>query len=222
MTMKLTFYGHACFELDDGTSKILTDPFLTGNELAAISAEDVETDYVFVTHGHSDHMGDAEAIAKRNQATVCCTNDLSEAVFKPMGLNVAVGNIGGTIALPFGKVKFVQAVHGCEGVGGLPCGFLITMGQKKIYHAGDTALISDMALLERESVDVAILPIGDMFTMGPDDALRAVEMIRPKLVIPMHYDTFPFIVQDPEAFAERVRALGVEAKVLKPGESIEL
>ena len=220
--MKLQFLGHACFLLDDGAHKVLTDPFLTGNALAAAAADQVEADFIFGTHGHSDHTGDAQAIAQRTGATVCCTVDLADGVFGPAGVRVQVGNLGGTIPMPFGFAKFFQAIHGSGVPGCLSCGFIFEMGGKKIYHAGDTALMTDMALLAEEDIDVALLPIGDVFTMGPADALRAVKMIRPKLVVPMHYDTFPPIAQDPAAFADAVQAAGFQAKVLRPGESLEL
>ena len=220
--MKLQFLGHACFLLDDGAHKVLTDPFLTGNGLAAVPADQAEADFIFVTHGHSDHTGDAVAIAQRTGATVCCTVDLADGVFSPAGVRVQVGNLGGRIPMPFGSAKFFQAIHGSGVPGCLSCGFIFEMGGKKIYHAGDTALMTDMALLADEDIDVALLPIGDVFTMGPADALRAVKMIRPKLTVPMHYDTFPPIAQDPEAFAAAVQAAGFQAKVLRPGEVLSI
>ena len=220
--MELQFLGHACFLLDDGTCKVLTDPFLTGNPLAAMSADQVKADYIFVTHGHSDHTGDAAAIARRTGATVCCSVDLAEGVFAPAGVKVQVGNLGGTIPLPFGWAKLFQAIHGSGVPGCLSCGFIFEMGGKKIYHAGDTALMTDMALLAEEDIDVALLPIGDLYTMGPADALRAVKMIQPKLTVPMHYDTFPPIAQDPAAFADAVQAAGFQARVLRPGERLSL
>ena len=220
--MELKFLGHSCFLLDDGAHKVLTDPFLTGNAEAAVSAEQVEADYIFVTHGHSDPVGEAVDLAKRTGAPVCCTVDLAEGLFGPAGVQVQVGNLGGTIPMPFGSAKFFQAIHGSGVAGCLSCGFLFEMGGRKIYHAGDTALMSDMALLAEEKIDVALLPIGDVFTMGPADALRAVKMIQPKLVIPMHYNTFPPIAQDPDAFAAAVKAAGFEARVLRPGETLSL
>ena len=174
--MELQFLGHACFLLDDGSYKVLTDPFLSGTGQTAL-AETVEPDFIFVTHGHGDHVGDAVEISKRTGAPVCCTVDLS-------------------------------------------CGFIFEMGGKKIYHAGDTALMTDMALLEDAHIDVALLPIGDFYTMGPADALRAVKMIKPGLTIPMHYNTFPPIAQDPAAFAAACEAAGFQAKVLQPGETL--
>ena len=220
--MKIQFLGHACFLLDDGAHKALVDPYLTGNPLAAVSANEVEADMIFVTHGHGDHVGDAVSIARRTGAQVCCPIELGEAVFVPAGISVVSGNLGGWTKTPFGRVKLTAAIHGSGVAGGLACGFVFEMGGKKIYHAGDTALTSDMALLAAEGIDVALLPIGDFYTMGPEDALRAVEMIRPGLTIPMHFNTMPPIVQDGDAFAAAVQADGFPAKVLQPGETLEL
>lgn len=220
--MKLQFLGHACFLLTDGACRVLTDPFLTGNPLAAVPADQVEADFIFVTHGHSDHTGDAVSIARRTGAAVCCTVDLADGVFGPAGVQVRTGNLGGRLPMPFGSVKFFQAIHGSGVPGCLSCGFIFELGGKKIYHAGDTALMTDMALLAEENIDVALLPIGDVFTMGPEDALRAVKLIRPGLVVPMHYDTFPPIAQDAEAFAAAAEAAGFRAQVLRPGESLSL
>ena len=144
------------------------------------------------------------------------------AVYKPAGVKAMGGNLGGTAPMPFGSIKIFPAIHGSGVAGGLACGFVIEMGGKKIYHAGDTALMADMALLEEEGIDAALLPIGDFYTMGPKDALRAVKMIRPGLTVPMHYNTFPAIRQDPAAFAASVTGAGFAAKVLNPGESISL
>ena len=219
--MELQFLGHACFLLDDGACKVLTDPFLSGTGHADW-AEQVQPDFIFVTHGHGDHVGDAVDIARRTGAQVCCTADLSDGVFGPAGVRCIAGNLGGAVRLPFGSAKYFQALHG-SGVAGCPaCGFLFEMGGKTIYHAGDTALMMDMALLADEHVDAALLPIGDFYTMGPADALRAVKLIRPRLTIPMHYNTFPAIAQDPAAFAAACGEAGFAAKVLQPGEKITL
>lgn len=220
--MKIQFLGHACFLLDDGSCKALVDPFLTGNPLAAVSADAVEADMIFVTHGHGDHVGDAVDIARRTGAQICCSVDLAEAVFGPAGVPAVAGNLGGWIKTSFGRVKLTPAIHGSGVPGGLACGFLFEMSGKKIYHAGDTALTCDMTLLAAEQVDVALLPIGDFYTMGPQDALRAVEMIRPALTIPMHFNTMPPIVQDGAAFAAASAAAGFPARVLAPGETLEL
>ena len=182
--MELQFLGHACFLLDDGSYKVLTDPFLSGTGQTEL-ANTIRPDFIFVTHGHGDHVGDAVEIAKRTGAAVCCTVDLAEAVFAPAGVRTLAGNLGGTMTMPFGSAKIFQAIHGSGVAGCLSSGFIFEMGGRRIYHAGDTALMADMALLADEALDAALLPIGDFFTMGPADALRAVKMIRPKLTIPI-------------------------------------
>ena len=219
--MKLQFLGHACFLLDDGTHRILTDPFLSGAGHADW-AEEIRPDVIFVTHGHGDHVGDAVDIARRTGARVCCTADLADALFASTGVETVAGNLGGTVHFPFGTAKFIQALHGGGAAGCPACGFLFEMGGQKIYHAGDTALTMDMGLLAEENVDAALRPIGDFYTMGPADALRAVKLIRPKLAIPMHYGTFPAVAQDPDAFAAACEAAGFHAEVLRPGDSLTL
>jgi L-ascorbate metabolism protein UlaG (beta-lactamase superfamily) len=221
--MKLTYLGHSCFALEAGGVTLLTDPFLTGNPLAAKSADAVRADYILVTHAHGDHLGDAVAIARRCGATVVTTVELAEQIFGPQGVTAAAGNLGGTLAFPFGTVKFLPAAHSCGLPGGIACGFLITLGGKKVYFAGDTALLSEMAFLREEHVDAALLPIGGTFTMDPDDALRAVELIAPRLAVPMHFNTMPPIRQDGAAFCRRVEAQGVaHGALLAPGESREI
>ena len=220
--MKVKFLGHACFQFDDGQYKVLVDPFLTGNPAAAQSAEEVEADYIFVTHGHGDHIGDAIAIAKRTGAVICTTVDLAEAAMQGTGLEIVTGNIGGTISFPFGTAKYFQALHGSGAAGTVSCGFIFGIGGRKIYHAGDTGLTMDMQLLQDEELDAALLPIGDFYTMGPKDAVRAAQMIQPKVVIPMHYSTFDHIRQDPEQFVRALEEKGVEGIVLKPGEAVEI
>lgn len=220
--MKITFLGHACFLLEDSSTKILTDPFLTGNAQAAVSADEVEADFILVSHGHDDHVGDAEAIAKRTGAKVICPIELGSALFAPEGVEFLPGNIGGTTRLPFGSVKMVPAIHGSGVPGALACGFVVKMGGKTVYFAGDTALTMDMMLLKEEKLDAALLPIGDVFTMGPDDAVRAVKMMEPALTIPMHFNTFPLVVQQPAEFAAKVEQAGFACKVLNPGEFVEL
>lgn len=224
---KITFHGHACFHIDtrDGT-RILIDPFLTGNPLADVKPDDLgKVDAILATHGHGDHLGDTIAIAQRTGATVISTFEIVSFLEEKGVAKVHPLHIGGGYNFPFGRVKMTPALHGgmIQGDTGkyttVPGGFLVHVDGKGIYHAGDTALIADMQLLAGQ-VDIALLPIGDNFTMGPEDAARAVEMIRPKVVIPMHYNTFDVIRQDPQAFARRV---GERAKVviLKPGESYE-
>lgn len=219
--VQVKFLGHACFQFDDGQYKVLVDPFLTGNPSAAVSAEDVEADYIFVTHGHGDHIGDAVAIAKRTGAVICTTVDLADAAMSDTGLEIVTGNIGGTISFPFGAAKYFQALHGSGAAGTVSCGFIFRIGGKKIYHAGDTGLTMDMQLLKEEELDAALLPIGDYYTMGPADAVRAAGMIQAKTVIPMHYSTFPHITQDPEQFVRVLKEKGLDGIVLKPGESAD-
>ena len=217
--VQVKFLGHACFQFDDGQYKVLVDPFLTGNPSAAVSADDVEADYIFVTHGHGDHIGDAIAIAKRTGAVICTTVDLADAAMQDTGLEIVTGNIGGTLSFPFGAAKYFQALHGSGAAGTGSCGFIFRIGGKKIYHAGDTGLTLDMQLLKEEELDVALLPIGDYYTMGPEDAVRAAGMIQAKTVIPMHYSTFPHITQDPEKFVSVLKEKGLDGIVLKPGET---
>lgn len=220
--VKLTFLGHACFLIEDGTHRLLVDPYLTGNPLAAVTADEAEADYIFITHGHGDHIGDAVPVAKRCGAQIITTVDLADSMLDDDDLRVTAGNIGGKVPLPFGSVRFFQAIHGSGAAGTLSSGFIFEIGGKKIYHAGDTALMTDMQLLAEEELDAALLPIGDFYTMGPQEALRAAKMIKARLTIPMHYNTFPHITQDGEAFAQSVREAGMNALVLQPGETIEL
>lgn len=219
--MNIQFLGHACFLITSGNYSLIIDPFLSGSATAAAKPDDIDATHVFVTHGHGDHIGDAISIARRCHSLVYATVETA-ALF---GEDVAkdVGQPGGFLPAEFGGVKFTTAAHGSSVPGGLACGFLITIDEKKIYHAGDTGLIMDMALLETESVDLALLPIGDRYTMGPKDAVRAIELIKPKRVIPMHYNTFPVIVQDPKLFKQDAEAkTGIPVTIMQPGESIRL
>jgi L-ascorbate metabolism protein UlaG (beta-lactamase superfamily) len=202
---------------------VLIDPFLSGNPTAPLKAEDVPADFVLVSHGHDDHLGDTVTIAKRTGATVVANYEIA-CWLEKQGVKAHGMQHGGGHAFPFGRVKLTLAFHGSmlpDGSnGGNPCGFLITFRDgRRVYDAADTGLFSDMKLIGEEGVDLALLPIGDNFTMGPDDALRAVEFLKPRKVMPIHYNTFPLIAQDATAWAERVKAkTGTEAVVLKPGE----
>lgn len=216
MSLNIKYLGHSCFLLDDGKYKLLTDPYLSGNPLAPVRAYEVTADMILVSHAHHDHLGDSIYIAESCNASICCPADLKE-LFDKKRLNVIAGNIGGRVKTPFGSVKYFQAQHGC-----VACGFIIDIGGKRVYFAGDTALMSDMALLADEGIGLALLPIGDHYTMGPEDALRAVKMIRPALTVPMHYNTFPPIAQDAGAFVSEVAAAGFEAVHLRPGESMNI
>ena len=224
---KVTFHGHATcsLETDDGTHLVI-DPFFGDNPVCDVSVDEVEADYILISHGHSDHIADAVPLGKRTGATVIATYEVA-TYLEGRGLKVSKQSIGGGVRYPFGYVKLTPALHGgiVELPGGeaftsLPAGFHIALnGGKRFYHSGDTALLLEMQLLKGR-VDVAMLPIGDRYTMGPEDAVRAIELIEPKVVIPMHYNTWPPIAQDAQAFAA---AVGKRARVeiLAPGESYE-
>ena len=225
----LTWHGHSCFTLEtDEGKRIMIDPWLDENPKSDIKTGDVEAlDYILVSHGHFDHFADCVALAKKTGATVVSTFELVAFAQEKGAKNGHGMNIGGAYVFDFGRVKLTPALHtgsiaGDDGTHTTDCsGFLISLnGGQRLYHAGDTALIMDMQLL-RGLVDVACLPIGDNFTMGPEDAVRAVEFIRPRTVVPMHYNTFPVIQQDPEAFRAKVGDLA-QVKVLKPGQSIDI
>lgn len=217
--LTFNYYGHACFQLDDGNYKLVFDPFLTGNPAATIKADDIKADYVLITHAHSDHVGDGYEIVKNNNATAIGIPEVTDFG----GENVkAIGmNLGGTLNLPFGFVRMVPAMHSAGIPGGIACGYVVGIGGKIIYYAGDTALFSDMKLIgERDKLDYAILPIGDHYTMGPADAAKAVELLDASNVIPVHYNTWDVIKQDPEDFKKLVKTATV--LIVKPGESLRL
>lgn len=211
MAIKITFHGHATFSLDVDGTKMIVDPFLKGNNpLATVAADEIEVDYVLITHGHGDHIADAMSIAQRCDATIIANFEIAEWFNKQGHAKTHPQHIGGGFNHPFGYLKLTTALHGSalpDGAnGGMPAGFLLKAGGKNIYIAGDTGLFSDMQLIGDHGIDVAILPIGDNFTMGPDDAILATNYLRPKQVIPCHYNTFGYIMQDAEAWGERVKA----------------
>jgi L-ascorbate metabolism protein UlaG (beta-lactamase superfamily) len=224
---RLTYHGHATctLETDDGT-KLVFDPFFADNPATDLTVEDVEADYILCSHGHFDHFADCIPLAKRTGATIISTFELV-GFCNEQGVEGGHGmNIGGGFDFPFGRVKLTPAVHTGSVAGDTSgthttdcCGFLVQFGGKRFYHSGDTALIMDFQLLKGQ-VDVALLPIGDNFTMGPDDAARAVEMIEPKVVIPIHYNTWPVIEQDPEAFRAKV-GNRAHVEIVAPGSSYE-
>lgn len=220
--MKIEFLGHAAFLITEGDYTLLFDPFLTGNPMATKKPEELKPTHIFVSHGHSDHIGDAILIARNSSAKVYTIFELEE-VFGKQGVEIEPGNLGGRLPAEFGSIKLIPAFHGSGIAGGHACGFVVKLNDKKIYFAGDTALFGDMSLLQDEQIDLALLPIGDVFTMGIEDAAKAVEMIQPKNVIPMHYNTFPPIEKDPVEFKKLVEAK-TQAKVtiIKPGETTEL
>ena len=225
--MKITYHGQSCVIVEHEGFRVIIDPFLSANPNAAIRVEDVKVQYVLLTHGHGDHILDAEPIAKANNATIIAADELT-VYFASKGLNVHPMNIGGAHNFEFGRVKVTPALHsssvdveGTPQYAGMPSGILLTLGGKTIYHAGDTALFSDMKLIgDMHSVDVALLPIGDNFTMGPEDAAVAATWIHAKVTVPIHYNTFPLIAQDGQAFVEDVKKRGLDAKVLALGESL--
>ncbi|MBI3536123.1 MAG: metal-dependent hydrolase [Chloroflexi bacterium] len=227
MAVKLTWLGHACWSIETPGGTVLIDPFLTGNPKAAAKAEDVKADFILVSHGHGDHIGDTVAIAKRTGATVISNFEIASYCDK-QGCNVHPLHIGGSREFKFGRVKLTIAHHGSAlpdgSNGGNPCGFLLTIGKIKIYDAADTGLFYDMKLIGDEKLDAALIPIGDNFTMGPDDAARAAKLLRAKILIPMHYNTFDLIKQDPKAFATRAKKAAPKTKVvvLNPGESFSV
>ncbi len=227
MSLVFTWYGHAAIDLFTADKHLLVDPYLSRNPRASISADTVPADYILVTHGHGDHIGDTYAIAKRTGATVISVAEISNYL-AGKGLETHSQHIGGGFTYPFGYLKLTNALHGSalpDGTyGGNPCGFLLTtLEGKKIYLAGDTGLFGDMQLIGDEGLDLAALPIGDNFTMGPADALRAVELLRPKQVVPIHYDTFDLIRQDAHAWAKEVEAhTSTKVTVLSPGQSLTI
>ncbi len=223
--IKYTYYGHASFLLDDGNSKILTDPFLTGNPLAAIGADEVACDYILLTHAHSDHLGDAPAIARRTGATIFGIPEVLDLCLeKEQGLNVHGMNIGGSIKLPFGKIRMTMALHSAGVAGGIACGYVIHIGGLHIYFAGDTALFGDMKLIgQKDPIDYAILPIGDNYTMGLEDAALAAQWLNTKNVIPIHYNTWPVIAQDAVKYKEVTEGMTRAAvHIVAAGDVLEL
>jgi L-ascorbate metabolism protein UlaG (beta-lactamase superfamily) len=230
--MKITWLGHSAFLLE-GKDRILVDPFFTGNPKASTTADKVDCDIVCVTHGHGDHLGDAVSIARRTGAVIACIVEMSDW-FEKLGVKSVGFNMGGTAKVNHTKITMVPAFHsssiaapGLEFSAAMAVGMVVDSG-KVVYHAGDTCVFSDMRLIgEMYNPDVALLPIGGFFTMDPVQAAMAVALIRPKIVIPMHYGTWPPIEADPKEFEKLVRAkmakedLG-KVRILKPGQSLEV
>ncbi|MEK4175949.1 metal-dependent hydrolase [Aeribacillus sp. FSL K6-1305] len=226
--MKVSFHGHSIVQIETNGKNIIIDPFINGNGQTDLKVEDVKADVILLTHGHNDHVGDTVEIAKRNDSLVVAIAELA-TYLSWKGIKTHGMSIGGAYEFEFGKVKLTQAFHGSSYTEdnqnivytGMPAGILLTAEDKTIYHAGDTALFSDMKLIgERNEIDLAFLPIGDNYTMGLEDALTAAEWIRAKKVVPIHYNTFPVIQQNPEDFVSKLPdGVGL---LLKPGETIEL
>jgi L-ascorbate metabolism protein UlaG (beta-lactamase superfamily) len=227
MAIKYTFVGHGTHILDIGGKKVVVDPFFTSNPATDISADSVAADFILVSHGHFDHVEDLVAMAKRTGAKVITNFEIGSWVMGQGIENVHQQHLGGGFNHEFGYVKLTIAHHGSGlpdgSYGGNPAGFLITAEGKKIYLACDTGLFETMKLYGEEGIDLFVVPIGDNFTMGPDDALRAVKLVKPKAAVPCHYNTWPPIEQDAGAWAKRVEAeTSTKVRVLQPGESLEL
>lgn len=227
MTTKLTWYGHATLGLETDSQKLLIDPFFSDNPAASASADETEADFILVSHGHGDHVGDTVEIAARTGALVISNFEIANWFGNQGVEKTHPQHIGGGFKHPFGYLKLTLAIHGSAlpdgSYGGMPAGFLLTTNDgKKIYMAQDTGLFGDMTLIGDENIDFAVLPIGDNFTMGPDDAFKAVKMLRPKKVLPIHYNTWELIEQDADAWGKRVEAeTDTEAVVLEAGGSVE-
>lgn len=225
---KLTWLGHGSWLIETADHRILLDPFLTDNPACDKSIDEfADVSHVLVSHGHFDHIADVAAVAKTSGATVVAIFEVAQWLNAHQEVDSPVGmNMGGAVELPFGKVKMIPALHSSDlpdgSYGGNPAGFLLTIDGKRIYFACDTALFSDMKLYAH-GVDVAVLPIGDLFTMGIDDSITATQLIEPKSVLPAHYNTWPPIEQDAAKWAERISAeTSAKPVVLAPGKSFEV
>jgi L-ascorbate metabolism protein UlaG (beta-lactamase superfamily) len=221
---KIIFHGQSFLEIHTGNHTILIDPFISGNPLCDVKVDDVKCDYIILTHAHDDHFGDTIQLAQKNDATVIGMVELTDSIYdkvKTHGMN-----LGGGYNFDFGRVKLTLAHHSSSTSEGRymgdPAGILLSVEGKCIYHAGDTALFYDMKLIgEMNKIDIAFLPIGDNFTMGIDDAVKAVEFINPEMTVPIHYNTFPVIKAEPNDFKRKVESIGKKCTVLAPGEAIE-
>ena len=229
MAIQIVWLGHSGFQITIGEHRVLIDPFLTGNPLATVTPEQTEADFIILSHGHGDHVGDTAAIANRTGATVIANFEIGTWLQKKHGVqNVHTLNTGGGVTLPFGRVELTLAYHSSSlpdgSYGGMPNGILILTNEgKTLYHAGDTSVFLDMQLIGERGLDLAMLPIGDYFTMGPEMSLRAITLLKPKAVIPMHYNTFDPIAQDVASWAGRVQnETDARPVVLDPGGTYQL
>jgi len=228
MSVSITWYGHSALGVDTGQHRLLIDPFFNGNPAAAISAEQAQADYILITHGHGDHVGDTVAIARRTGATVISNFEICNWLTAQGVEKTHPQHLGGGFHYPFGYLKLTLALHGSAlpdgSYGGNPAGFLLTLNDgRKLYFAGDTGLFGDMRLIGEEGLELAALPIGDNFTMGPQDALRALKMLQPRLALPIHFSTWGLIDQDAAAWAAQAqKETGAQVHVLRPGESLKL
>ena len=228
MTTQLTWLGHGSWSIQIDEHQVLLDPFLNDSPVAPITADEVDANVILVSHGHFDHVADVASIANRTGATVVEIFEIAEWFQKNHGVQETIGmNLGGTLELPWGHVKMTPALHSSQlpdgSGGGVAAGFLLTLGKQRVYFACDTALFSDMKLIGDVGVDLAVLPIGDHFTMGPEDSIAAINLIQPRRVAPAHYNTFPPIVQDVEAWALRVKSdTSSDPVVIDPGGTISM
>ena len=228
MATQLTWLGHGSWLIETGDHTILLDPFLSESPAAPIGPDDVSPDHILISHGHFDHVADAASIANRSQATLVAIFEIAEWFRTKHSVENTLGmNLGGGVSLPFGHVKMTPALHSSQlpdgSYGGEPGGFVLTLEDGRIYFACDTALFSDMRLIGSAGIDLAVVPIGDLFTMGPEDAVEATKLIRPKRVAPAHYNTWPPIEQDANTWAEMVRTqTEAEPIVIEPGGKIML
>ena len=225
--MKLKYFSHSAFQITtDAGKKILIDPFLDNNPTSPVKSKDVSADFIILTHAHGDHIGDAFSIAKRCNSLFICVNELANYC-AAQGFKAHNMHIGGSYNFDFGKVKFTIAHHGSmtpdNQYAGSPSGVVVSIDGQNIYHTGDTGLFYDMKLIgEMTPIDFMLLPIGDNFTMGIIDAVKAVELVNPKVAVPMHYNTFPVISADPNEFKKKVEAIGKKALVMKYGQEIKI
>ncbi len=226
--VRITYIGHSCVFIQNNGSSVVIDPFIENNPQAVVPQKGFTPKLILVTHAHRDHLGDAVQIAKKNKAKILCTVDLA-TYLATKGVDTIAGNFGGKIPFEFGWVKIWPAMHNSATPDGtvhsMAASFVVSVGGKSIYHAGDTSLTSDMTLIgEDKQIDLACLPIGGMFTMGIDDAVKAVSMIKPRVALPIHYNTFDSIKVDPNEFTSKIEKLELRTKavILKPGEQLEL
>lgn len=228
MSAKLTWLGHATWLLNVDDTSILIDPFLNDSPVAPMKSEQVNAQYILVSHGHADHCADAADIANRCGATILSNYEITTWFAQKHRVKQTIGmNLGGGVNLPFGRVTLTLAFHSSQmpdgSYGGNPGGFLISLPRANLYFACDTALFSDMKLIGAKGLDVAVLPIGDLFTMGPEDSLEAIKLLNPRRVVPSHFNTWPPINQDARAWSDRVReTTPAEPVVLKPGDSMPI
>ncbi|MDD3469315.1 MAG: metal-dependent hydrolase [Thermoguttaceae bacterium] len=228
MATKLTWFGHSCWFIESDGTRLIIDPYMADSPTCMMRPEDVKVDYVLVTHGHSDHCSDAESIAKRCDAMLVGVFELTQWFAKRGVKKTLPMNIGGHVEYVWGSLRMVPAVHSSTmpdgSDGGIASGFVISFHDgHRIYHAGDTAFFGDMAYINRSGIDIALLPIGGRYTMGPYDALDALRLLKPRRAMPMHYGTWEMIHQDPQAWADHVhRQTDVEVSIIQPGEMFTL